>query len=148
MMKRIAVLLILILTLTIGFTLGTATADDGVLTLPDELITIEAEAFRGITSANKVIVQDGATTIGAGAFEDGGFSEIQLPGTVTEIGANAARFDADVYDVSEMLPWIRTFICRISSVECSNKVTEARLMDDLALMNAMYCTEVDTDAVP
>ncbi len=68
-------------------------------------------------------------------------------GTVTRIDNTGARFDADVYDASEMLPWIRTFICRISSLECSNKVTETRLMDDLALMNAMYCTEVDPDAV-
>ena len=88
-MKRIAGLVVVIMMLIMVF--GAAAADDGVLTLPDGLITIEEEAFRGNKSANKVIVQDGATAIGSGAFEDGRFSEIYLPSTITEIGAGAFR---------------------------------------------------------
>lgn len=88
-MKKIAVLLILVLSLTL--TLSAVHADDGVLTLPADLITIEAEAFRGNIAANKVVVQSGAETVGASAFEDGSFSDIRLPNTITEIGAGAFR---------------------------------------------------------
>ncbi len=69
----------------------TAAADGGILTLPSDLTVIEEEAFRGVVSADKVIVPEGVTAIGAGTFEDGRFSEILLPSTVTEIGAGAFR---------------------------------------------------------
>ncbi len=33
-------------------------------------------------------------------------------------------FLADVYDASELIPWIRTFICRITDISISNKFLE------------------------
>ena len=56
-------------------------------------------------------------------------------GTLTQIDANHCRFSADVYDSSEMIPWIRTFICRITEIHFSNKLLERQFLDDL---NAMY----------
>lgn len=59
-------------------------------------------------------------------------------GTVTRLDASSARFEADVYDTSELVPWIRTFICRITSVDFSNKAAEALFRRDLADMYALY----------
>lgn len=111
---------------------------------------LQAHTWGVVFSERQQKLEHVSFTLNIGEGEDHIWDRLEREkrcGTVTRIGDTAARFDADVYDASEMLPWIRTFICRISSVECSNKVTEARLMDDLALMNAMYCTEVNPDAV-
>ncbi len=62
-------------------------------------------------------------------------------GTVEMLDGNRCRFSADVYDSIEMLPWIRTFICRIISFECSNKAAERRFQDDLEQMYALYGLE-------
>ena len=59
-------------------------------------------------------------------------------GTVTRIDDTTVRFDADVYDTSEMIPWMRTFICRIASMELSNKVAEKQFLDDLDTMYQQY----------
>nr|QGT51134.1 WYL domain-containing protein [uncultured Firmicutes bacterium] len=62
-------------------------------------------------------------------------------GTVTKIDDNAYRFSADVYDTNEMIPWIRTFICRITELNFSNKVLEKQFKDDLDAMYRMYNLE-------
>ena len=51
---------------------------------------------------------------------------------------NHARFSAEVYDVNEMLPWIRTFICRITDIRFSNRETEKRFLGDLEEMYRLY----------
>ena len=48
------------------------------------------------------------------------------------------RFTADVYDASEMMPWLRTFIGRIVKLECSNASITRLFLDDLAKMRRMY----------
>ena len=63
--------------------------DDTTLTLPAGLEVIEEEAFYGVASADKAVVPEGTVSVGARAFAEGGFSEIRLPSTVTEIGAGA-----------------------------------------------------------
>ena len=62
-------------------------------------------------------------------------------GTVERLSEHSSRFSADVYDTLEMLPWIRTFICRITHFECSNKETELRFRNDLLKMYQMYGLE-------
>ena len=62
-------------------------------------------------------------------------------GKVERLSANSSCFSADVYDAQEMLPWIRTFICRIIRFSCSNGETEARFRDDLHRMYRMYGLE-------
>lgn len=42
-------------------------------------------------------------------------------GTVTKIDDNTSRFSADIFDASEIIPWIRTFICRITEIHISNQ---------------------------
>ena len=47
----------------------------------------------------------------------------------------------DVYDALELLPWIRTFICRISCFECSNRDVQTLFREDLLQMYRMYGLE-------
>ncbi len=62
-------------------------------------------------------------------------------GRVEKIDDNTYRFVADVYDTSEMIPWIRTFICRIVQMNFSNRTIENRFKDDLRAMYKMYGIE-------
>jgi len=59
-------------------------------------------------------------------------------GTVERIDRNTARFSADVYDSGELLPWIRTFIRRITEIHFSEPEAEARFRDDLDEMYRLY----------
>jgi len=62
-------------------------------------------------------------------------------GTVEKIDGNTSRFSADVYDASELVPWIRTFICRIRDIHFSNKALEQQFRSDLEAMYALYDVE-------
>lgn len=59
-------------------------------------------------------------------------------GTVEKLDAHTYRFSADVYDTSEMIPWIRTFICRIDKMNFSNRTIENQFKKDLEAMYRMY----------
>ena len=59
-------------------------------------------------------------------------------GKVTQIDEHTYRFSADVYDTSEMIPWIRTFICRIVKMNFSNRSVENQFKKDLEAMYWMY----------
>ena len=59
-------------------------------------------------------------------------------GTVEKIDAHTYRFSADVYDSSEMIPWIRTFICRIVKMNFSNRTLENHFKQDLDAMYRLY----------
>ena len=48
------------------------------------------------------------------------------------------KFTADVADCNELLPWMRTFICRITSLKMSNKVAEEVFRNDLEAMYRLY----------
>lgn len=48
------------------------------------------------------------------------------------------RFSAYVYDTAEMRPWIRTFVCRITSIHFSNPEVEKIFMNDLNEMYKLY----------
>ena len=67
-------------------------------------------------------------------------------GTVERLDDHTCRFSADVYDAYELVPWIRTFLCRIIRLECSNQQLEHQFRSDLARMYRMYGLE-DADAV-
>ena len=62
-------------------------------------------------------------------------------GQVEKLDDNTYRFVADVYDTSEMIPWIRTFICRITELNFSNKVLEKQFKNDIKEMYRMYGIE-------
>ena len=59
-------------------------------------------------------------------------------GTVEKLDEHTYRFSADVYDTSEMIPWIRTFICRIDKMNFSNRTIENQFKKDLEAMCRMY----------
>jgi len=59
-------------------------------------------------------------------------------GHIERIDENTYRFTAEVYDTSEMIPWIRTFICRITDLHFSNKVLEKQFKKDIQEMYRMY----------
>lgn len=62
-------------------------------------------------------------------------------GIVERIDNNTSRFSADVYDSTEMIPWIRTFICRITDISFSNKDVEKQFKDDISAMYRLYGLE-------
>ena len=59
-------------------------------------------------------------------------------GTVEHLDNNTSRFSADVFDASEVIPWIRTFICRITDIHFSNKEMEAQFKNDIKEMYTLY----------
>lgn len=59
-------------------------------------------------------------------------------GTVEQIDAQSWRFCADVYDATELLPWIRTFIGRVEKLECTNPYVTETFQRDLDEMLSMY----------
>lgn len=59
-------------------------------------------------------------------------------GTVEHLDNNTSRFSADVFDASEMIPWIRTFICRITDIHFSNTELEKQFKADIKEMYALY----------
>ena len=62
-------------------------------------------------------------------------------GTVTRIERNVYQYEIEVFDCNEVLPWIRTFIGRILSLECTDKSVERRFYRDLRTMYRMYQVE-------
>ena len=66
-------------------------------------------------------------------------------GTVEKIDEHHSKFSIDVYDSSELHPWIRTFIGRITKIEYSNKSLEKRFLEDLQWMYRAYDLEERED---
>ena len=62
-------------------------------------------------------------------------------GSVEKVDEHTYRFFADVYDTSEMIPWIRTFICRITELHFSNRTLENQFKSDIEKMYRMYGIE-------
>ncbi len=67
-------------------------------------------------------------------------------GTVERLSEDTARFSADVYDASEMIPWIRTFICRLTELHFSDPQLQEHFLHDLQEMAEMYGVEGGEDA--
>ena len=64
-------------------------------------------------------------------------------GHVEQIDEHTWRFTADVYDTSEMLPWLRTFIGRILRLEFSNPKVRRTWQDDMRALARAYGEEDD-----
>lgn len=62
-------------------------------------------------------------------------------GAVTLLDDNNAQFDVDVYDPQEIIPWVRTFICRITFFDCTDKYIVRRFYGDIRKMNRLYTGE-------
>ena len=59
-------------------------------------------------------------------------------GTLEYLDANTCRYSVDVYDAREMLPWLRTFIGRITELKCSDESVVTRFYSDLDQMYSLY----------
>ena len=59
-------------------------------------------------------------------------------GTVERIDRNTSRFSADVFDSTELVPWIRTFIGRLVDVQFSNAKLQERFKKDIEKMYSLY----------
>ena len=59
-------------------------------------------------------------------------------GQIERVDAHTSRFSADVYDSGELIPWIRTFICRIVEIHFSNCELEVQFKKDMDAMYRLY----------
>jgi len=64
-------------------------------------------------------------------------------GRIEILDESSCKFVADVYDASEMLPWLRTFIGRIADLQCSNPYVVKTFQADLERMYALYGGETN-----
>ena len=62
-------------------------------------------------------------------------------GKVEHLDGNTSRFSAQVFDASELIPWIRTFICRITEFHCSDQKLEEQFLRDIEEMYTLYDME-------
>lgn len=68
-------------------------------------------------------------------------------GKVEHLGPGRSRFCADVFDSSELIPWIRTFLCRIEEIHFSNEKLDEQFKNDIRKMYALYGLEGENDAI-
>lgn len=59
-------------------------------------------------------------------------------GTVTQLDENHWKYEIRVWDASEMIPWLRTFLGRITELNCSNGQVTKRFYEDMDSMFFMY----------
>ena len=59
-------------------------------------------------------------------------------GRVEQVDGTHWRYTAEVFDALEMLPWIRTFIGRITDLRCDDPAVTNRFSQDLAAMARLY----------
>lgn len=59
-------------------------------------------------------------------------------GIVERLDKNTCRFLADIYDTWEAVPWIRTFLGRITSMNFSNRTVENYFKEDIQKMYQLY----------
>ena len=64
-------------------------------------------------------------------------------GTITLLDENNAQFDADVFDPLEIIPWVRSFICRITYFDCSEAGVARSFYADIRKMNKLYLEDAD-----
>ena len=91
------------------------------------LVPVGQEFFSGIVRSNPTA-----------AFIVDRLKREKRHGVVEQLDDETWKFTADVYDASEMMPWLRTFIGRIVKLECSNTSITRLFQDDLEKMRRMY----------
>jgi len=64
-------------------------------------------------------------------------------GKIEKIDECTYRFSADIYDATEMLPWIRTFTGRIERLYCSDKKMVELFYSDVDKMKEIYGGDED-----
>ncbi len=64
-------------------------------------------------------------------------------GVIRRTAPDTFTYEIDVFDANEMLPWIRTFIGRIVSVESDCPLLKERFQRDLLTMYRLYFKDED-----
>ncbi|MGX8680613.1 MAG: WYL domain-containing protein, partial [bacterium] len=64
-------------------------------------------------------------------------------GSVRQLDETHWLFSADVYDAIEMIPWLRTFIGRITHLSCTDQEVTKRFFTDLQALSEIYGGEAD-----
>ncbi len=59
-------------------------------------------------------------------------------GTLEQLDDTHWRFSADVFEALEMLPWLRTFIGRVTDLQCSDSAVTDRFWTDLRALADIY----------
>ena len=59
-------------------------------------------------------------------------------GKITKLSEGYVRFEADVTNSYEILPWVRTFMGWVTKIELSNKEALKHFKDEIRAMNDMY----------
>ena len=59
-------------------------------------------------------------------------------GKVTQLDKSTYLFTADVFDATELLPWIRSFMGRVQSLSCTDESVVNTFYSDIAEMNRLY----------
>ena len=68
-------------------------------------------------------------------------------GVLKKIDNNIYKYEVNVYDALELLPWIRTFIGRIVDIKCSNEEFVSRFKEDFELTMKLYEQGGDENAL-
>lgn len=95
----------------------------------------------GVSSGAELSLDHIEMTVRAGPGEDFIVQRLEREkrhGTVEILETGVCRFTADVYDASELMPWLRTFIGRIVDLKCSNHFVTDTFSEDLRRMSALY----------
>lgn len=80
---------------------ASASAEKGVLTLPEDTRFIDHYAFKGVKGFSKVVLPDGVKSIGNYVFQNSSLKEINIPSSVTFIYPQAFDFcDIDLVIVT------------------------------------------------
>ena len=64
-------------------------------------------------------------------------------GVLSKVDDNTYKYEISVYDTTEMIPWLRTFIGRILALECDNKSVVRTFYKDLNTLFSIYGGDTD-----
>lgn len=81
--------LLCVLLMAVLFVLPTVFASADTLVVSAEKKSVGADAFRGDKTLGSVVLEEGITSVGSGAFADSSLREITLPSSLTYIAENA-----------------------------------------------------------
>ena len=115
-----------------------------ILELPSELPVMLREFQQhiwGVASAQKDTLEHLEMTVYVGPSEDFIVQRLEREkrgGTVDRLDDTHWRFSIDAYDTLEMMPWVRSFIGRITAFKADNPLVRARFVNDLEAMSALY----------
>lgn len=59
-------------------------------------------------------------------------------GCVERLDRHTCLFRADIFDTRELIPWLRTYICRITQLDFSNRTLENQFRKDIEQMYELY----------